>query len=232
MTKNLFASALFAGVAAGLAAALLQFWLVIPLVLEGELFETGTRVHFAASLDAPVQSPAGPAEGLTQDVSRHVLTSAFNIVAYTAFALILVAGMALAERLGHPVTARQGLVWGLSGFIAMQLAPAVGLPPELPGMVAAEIGARQVWWLATALATAIGLGLIAFGNNTALAVVGVLAIAMPHIVGAPHLDTYFGIAPPELSASFVAHSLGVAAASWAILGFIAAWSWTRGRPAE
>jgi len=227
MTRHLFTSALFAGLAAGLIAALLQLTFAIPLLLEGELYESGVRVHFAASLDAPVQSPAGPADGLTQDVSRHLMTAGFDVVAYTAFALMLIAGMAFADRLGHKITPRSGIVWGLAGFIALHLAPAFGMPPELPGTIATEVETRQVWWLATVACTVLGLGLIAFGNGIAFAAVGVIALALPHIIGAPHLDTYFGIAPPELSAHFVARSLGVAAASWAILGFLAAYFWTR-----
>lgn len=226
MTRHLLASGLFAGLAAGMVAAVLQFWLVTPLLLEGELYESGLRTHFAASLSDPVQSPAGPAEGLTQDLSRHAMTAGFNLVAYTAFALVLLAGMALAERSGHVLRPRTGIVWGLCGFIALHLAPAVGLPPELPGTIAAEVELRQVWWLGTAAATALGLGLIAFGTG-ALPAIGILALALPHLIGAPHLDTYFGIAPPELSAEFAARSLGVAAASWVVLGALAAYFHTR-----
>lgn len=226
MTRHLLTSALLAGLAAGLIAALLQFWLVTPLLLEGELYESGIRSHFAASLDAPVQSPAGIAEGLTQDLSRHIMTAGFNLVAYTAFALILLAAMTFAERFGHPLGARSGIVWGLCGFFALHLAPAVGLPPELPGTIAAEVELRQVWWLATAAATAIGLGLVAFGTGL-LPAIGIAALALPHLIGAPHLDTYFGIAPPELAAEFVARSLGVAAASWVVLGWLSAYFFTR-----
>ncbi len=232
MTKNLFTSALFAGLTAGLIAALLQFWLVIPLLLEGELYESGLRTHFAVGLDAPVQSPSGPAESIIQDPSRHLMTTGFSVIAYTAFALLLVAGMALAERFGHHVSTRTGLVWGMAGFISMHLAPAIGLPPELPGTIAAEVELRQAWWLITVAATALGLGLIAFGNSGYLIAIGGVAIALPHLIGAPQLDTYFGIAPPELSALFVTRSLGVAAVSWTILGSVLAYFWTRGRPAE
>ncbi len=228
MTRHLLTSGLFAGLAAGVVAALLQFWLVTPLLLEGELYESGIRSHFAASLSAPVQSPAGPAEGLTQDLSRHAITAAFNLIAYTAFALILLAGMALAERSGNVLSPRAGIVWGLCGFIAMHLAPAIGLPPELPGTVAAEVELRQAWWLGTVAATALGLGLIAFGKGL-MPIVGIAALALPPIIGAPHLDTYFGIAPPELAAEFAARSLGVAAASWVVLGSLSAYFFTRNR---
>ena len=46
MLKSLFASALFAGVAAGLLAALLQMALLVPLIAEAELYETGEKTHF------------------------------------------------------------------------------------------------------------------------------------------------------------------------------------------
>ncbi len=226
MTRHLLTSGLFAGLAAGVVAALLQFWLVTPLLLEGELYESGIRTHFAASLSDPVQSPAGPAEGLTQDLSRHLMTAGFDLVAYTAFALILLAAMALAERFGQPLTLRSGIVWGLCGFITMHLAPAIGLPPELPGSIAAEVELRQVWWLGTAASTALGLGLIAFGRGV-LPLIGILALALPHIIGAPHLDTYFGIAPPELAAEFATRSLGVGAVSWVVLGVFNAYFFTR-----
>ena len=226
MTRHLLTSGLFAGLAAGVVAALLQFWLVTPLLLEGELYESGIRAHFAASLDAPVQSPAGPAEGLGQDLSRHAMTAGFNLVAYTAFGLILLAGMALSERFGHVLTVRSGIVWGFCGFIAMHLAPAIGLPPELPGTIAAEVELRQVWWLGTVATTTLGLGLIAFGSGL-VPIIGISAIALPHIIGAPHIDTYFGVAPPELASEFVARSLGVAAASWVVLGAFNAYFFTR-----
>jgi len=222
MTRHLLASGLFAGVAAGLIAAFLQFWLVIPLLLEGELYESGLRSHFAASPDGPVQSPAGPVQGMAIDYGRDLKTAGFDMVAYTAFALLMVAGMALAQRFGHSISVRMGMVWGLAGFAVMHLAPAIGLPPEMPGMINAPLELRQVWWLATAISTALGLALLAFGSGL-LPVIGIGALALPHIIGVPHLDTYFGVAPPELAALFVARSLGAAAATWAILGVLCAY---------
>ena len=231
MTRHLFTSALFAGLAAGIIAAALQLIFAIPLLLEGELYESGIRVHFAASLDSAVQSPSGPAEGLSQNMSRHLTTLGFNMVAYTAFALILVAAMALVARYGHSVTPKAGLVWGLAGFIALHLAPAFGLPPEMPGSIAVEIAQRQMWWIMTVFLTTVGLASIAFGSSIMAWAIGVLCLALPHIIGAPHLDTYYGIAPPELASQYVTRSLGVAAASWTVLGLFAAYFWSRGKQA-
>lgn len=223
MFKTLLTSAVFAGVAVGVIAAVLQFWLVTPLLLEGELYETGARVHFAT--DGSTQSDAGhPA--LFTEPARDLMTVGFNMITFTAFALILAVGFALVERGGHTVTARNGLIWGLAGFIAVQLAPAMGLPPELPGTIAADVETRQIWWICTVLATAVGLGLIAFGPMVA-GLAGAVLIALPHIIGAPHLDTYFGVAAPELSAHFVAASLGTSAVAWSLLGLFTATLWVK-----
>ena len=226
MTRNLLSSAVFAGLIAGLLAALLQFVFVIPLLLEGELYESGARVHFL--VDGMTQSDRG-APGLGNEWGRHLMTIGFNVVTYTGYGLILVAAMGFArDRTGTQITALNGLIWGLCGFIAVQLAPAVGLPPELPGTPAAELAPRQVWWIATILATAIGLALIAFGRGLPMHALGLVLILAPQVVGAPHLDTFFGIAPPELSAEFATVSLGFAAVGWATLGYFCAHFFARG----
>ena len=223
MTRNLLTSALFAGVAAGLIAALLQFTFVIPALLEGELYESGARVHFVTQ-GTPQSERGSP--GLGGDLGRHAMTVGFSVITYVGFALILLACMVLAQRRGTAITPRSGLIWGVAGFIAIALAPAVGLPPELPGTPAADLAARQTWWLGTVVATAVGLGLIAFARG-ALPLLGIALIAAPHLIGAPITPDYTGIAPPELAAHFVTLSLGASAAAWAILGSFTAWFWTR-----
>ena len=223
MIRKIFVSALIAGAAAGVIAAALQFAFVVPLILEGELYETGARMHF---VDGSAESPAGsPPIGF--DLARHGLTVAMNLVTWVGFALILTALFALADRAGRRIDAGRGAVWGLMGFVAVNLAPAAGLSPELPGTVAAEIGARQIWWLSTVLATAAGLAAIAFRPGVPTSALGAALILAPHIYGAPALDTYFGVASPELAAHFVARSLAVAAAIWVSLGAISGWLWLR-----
>ena len=224
MLKRILTSAVFAGVVAGVLAAFLQLWMVTPALFEGELYESGARVHFAT--DGSPQSQAG-APPIWEDPMRHVMTVGFNIVTYTAFAFLMIAGFAIRERRGYLVTPKQGLIWGLCGFIALQLAPAIGLPPELPGTPAAEVGLRQTWWIACVICTGAGLALIAFGANAIAISSGFIALMLPQIIGAPHLDTYFGVAPPELSAHFVSLTLGAAAMTWALLGYIAATLWFR-----
>ena len=224
MNQKLLTSAVFAGLAAGLIAAALQFYFVIPTLLEGELFETGERVHFSAT--GSPQSVRG-APGLGNEWGRHAMTVGFNVVTYVGFGFLMLAAMALTEIRGFTkITARSGIVWGLCGFVAIQMAPAMGLPPVLPGTIGAEVAARQAWWLGTLVASGLGLWMIAFVRGP-VALIGIALLAAPQFIGAPRLDTYWGVAPPELAAQFVSYSLGVAAVGWTSLGFLCAWFWTR-----
>ncbi|MDA8747283.1 CbtA family protein [Litoreibacter sp.] len=224
MLRQILTSAVFAGVAAGVLAALLQLWLVVPLIMEAELYESGARVHFAS--DGSTQSDRA-APSVWDEPLRHLYTVGFSAVTFTAYAFLLVAGIALATKFGHELTVRGGAVWGLCGAIVVAIAPAVGMPPELPGAIGAEIGPRQMWYLVCVLCTGTGLVAIAFGNSGILALVGAALIAVPHLIGAPHLDTYFGVAPAELASEFVARVLGVATISWVLLGLFAAMVWTQ-----
>lgn len=264
MLTRLLTSALIAGAAAGLIAALLQLFFVQPVLLHAELYEGGELTHFAAASDhhhgeepapAPTAEPAAPeaapaeaahdhadgadhshdeagaghAPGFTFDAPRDGLSILFSIMVYAGYGLLLIAVIAFAENAGHVITARQGLIWGIAGFVSVQLAPAFGLPPELPGMAAADVNARAIWWVATVLATGVGLWLVAYGRNWAAWGAAIVLIAAPHIVGAPHPDVLTGPTPPELAAQFAGRALGVGLAAWALLGLFATTLWSRNR---
>src|ERR687886_600876 len=140
---------------------------------------------------------AGLAAGAVAAALQAVTTTPL-ILRGVAFALILVALMALA---GGPVDARRGALWGLAGFAAASFAPALGLPPELPGAAAADLTARQLWWLATVACTGTGLWLIARDRRSWAIGLAVALMAAPQLWGAPHVDGA-GTAPPELAARF------------------------------
>ena len=228
MFSRILVSGLFAGFAAGVIAALLQLVFVQPLLLHAELYESGQLTHFGAAKAASAQAVVG---GI--DLVRDGLSVLFTTLLYTGYALVLVAAMALAEDRGFRIAVRQGLLWGLAGFASVQFAPAVGIPPELPGSATADIGMRQLWWLGTVGATAAGIALIAFGKGwTARGIAAVLIFA-PHVIGAPHPETFAGPAPPELAAMFAGRALGVGLVAWLLLGLFAAWFWIReGKRAE
>lgn len=226
MIKQLFTSAVLAGLVAGIFAAALQLIFVVPLLIEGETFEQGQVVHFTTVENGTIETPVGNPDVMAQ-LPRHVGTLAMNMVAYTGFAFLMVVGFGIAQRAGHKIDGRSGLIWGLAGFLAVNLAPSVGLAPELPGTIAADMFARQMWWLGTVLASIAGIASIAFVRAPWGMITGAALLAAPHVIGAPVLDTYYGIAPPELASHFAARALAVAAASWAVLGATAGWLWCR-----
>ncbi|MBL4806204.1 MAG: CbtA family protein, partial [Rhodobacteraceae bacterium] len=136
MLKKLVTSALFAGFGAGLIAAFLQLTLLVPILLEAEEYEHGNKVHFEAFMTEETVEPVAEAEGLYAEPSawsRNSQTILWTTGIYVGFALMMVAGFGIAERFGHSVTARTGIIWGIGGFVALQFAPSAGLPPELPG---------------------------------------------------------------------------------------------------
>ncbi|MGB3148254.1 MAG: CbtA family protein [Paracoccaceae bacterium] len=234
-------SALFAGCAAGLFTALLHFAFVQKYILLGEEYETGALVHFGGVDDAAATnghthnhtveeaSDTGvdaAEEAAGSDMTRNGLTVLFWMLTYSGFGLLLTAAFATAEQFGRSVTARDGILWGLAGFVALQLAPAIGLAPELPGTMAADLAARQIWWAGTVLATAAGLAGLAYGRGFGALVLGCILLAAPHLIGAPELEGFSGVAPPEVASAFSARVLAVGFAGWAVLGMLAARFWS------
>ena len=235
MTQRLLTSALFAGFVAGLLAALLHFALVQDLILQAETYESGEARHFAgvaAETVSPDHAEGSAAHsrdaGEAGDAfSRNLLTVLFTALIHVGYALLLVAGFGVASGLGIRIGLREGLLWGIAGFAAFQLAPAAGLAPELPGTIAADLSDRQIWWYGTVLATAAALALIGYGRKAHLWVAGAVLLVLPHVIGAPQPDAYAGVAPPELAAAFAARVLAVGLVVWASLGALAGWFWNR-----
>ena len=244
MIQRMLASALVAGCAAGLLAALLHFAFVQKYILLGEAYETGAAVHFAGTatggLDHSANASATEVTATTEDpanrnhaadgedaspLQRNALTVMFHALLYCSYGLVMVAGFALVERYGHAISAREGLLWGIAGFVAVQLAPAMGLEPELPGTMGAALADRQVWWVATVLCTAAAFAMIGYGRTLPWVALAVVLLAAPHVVGAPEPEGFSGVAPPELAAAFAARSLGLGLAAWAVLGWLAGRFW-------
>jgi cobalt transporter subunit CbtA len=220
MLRNLILSAAAAGLAAGLLTATLQHVTTTPIILQAERYEnTVAPAHDHSGLAYEVtvathghEEGWAPAEG----IERTLHTSLATVVLGVGFSLALLAVMVLS---GRPIDGRAGLAFGAAGFAAIALAPALGLPPEMPGSSTADLGDRQTWWLFAVLATAGGLAALLLGRGVWLWTAGVLAIAVPHIVGAPRPEGFTSTAPAELAGHFVAASLVVTAVFWAVLGF-------------
>jgi cobalt transporter subunit CbtA len=220
--RNLLATALVAGFLAGLAVFAVHLISAVPLIEAAEVFEEAAAAAEQPNPGTPPHDHAAwePEAGF----ERHAYTALADVVTGTGFALLLVGLFALRNR---PTDLRQGLAWGAAGFAVFALAPSLGLPPELPGSPAAELGLRQLWWLATVGATAGGLALLVFAKLGWLKGIGVLLLLLPHAIGAPHPGETESALPPALVTQFVAASLIGSAVFWAVLGAASGWLYGR-----
>lgn len=236
MIKRLLSAAFVAGFLAAVVATGLQFVLTTPLILQAETYETqaasparsaeGLPIILAHLLPAHGGADHGheeeadawqPGEGLP----RMAFTGLATLLGGIGYALLLGATLLALRR--EP-TLQTGLALGIAGFAVVALAPAVGLPPELPGMPAAALGERQAWWIATVLASGVGLYLVAVRRSGFAIVAGVALIVAPHLVGAPHAAGESRL-PAVLATQFAARSLAISFVLWALIGLFFGWAW-------
>ncbi len=233
--RRIVFSAALAGLVAGVVVTLLHQFGTVGLILQAEVYEKAAEAvppaasepTVAAATEADMQAMPEharhewePADGF----ERTAFTLLADIIAGVGFALLLVAGFALR---GGAIDWRKGLYWGLAGFAAFALAPALGLPPELPGTESAPLLDRQIWWVATALATGAGLVLVFLMRRAAWTVVGVLLILLPHLYGAPQPPEFRSVAPELIAHQFVVAALLTSFVFWLVLGSLSGFFYQR-----
>ena len=218
--NTILLTALIAGGLSGLVLGSIQQFSVVPMILEAETYESGGDEGEETAHEAGDDEEAwGPEDGL-----ERTLWTVFNsMLVGIGFGLLLTACYALRKK----IIWQYGILWGLAGFAAFHLAPALGLPPELPGDAAAGLGQRQVWWVLTVIVTAAGLWIIAFQPNRYLKLIGVALLVLPHLFGAPKPEHHGGLAPDELRNAFIAATLITNAVFWIVLGILSALLYTR-----
>lgn len=240
MITRVLATALAAGFAVGVLIAVLQHFTTTPLILSAEVFESQTsEKHSAQNAHAAFEEArlvfvhtghdeaagGGEAWSPSHGLERTLYTSTVTIATSVGFAFLLLAALLIS---GDPINARTALGWAAGGFAVTGLAPALGLPPELPGMIAADLVERQIWWIGTAAATATALWLMLRLGTFAMIALAFVVLIAPHVIGAPHPG--FGEVsrvPAELAVRFASASLVVHAALWALTGAFVGLIWQR-----
>jgi len=230
MFRQIVLTALLAGLGAGLFGWGLQMVTTTPQIIAAEGFEDGgaTEGHSHGDETAETDAHAHDAMAWMPDdgLERHAFTLLTSVLMGIGFSFVLVGVFAMR---GQEVGANQGVLWGLGGFAAFYVSPAMGLPPELPGMIAEAVSDRQIWWVSAVITCAIGLAMMVFSSNRLWKIAGALLIAAPHAVGAPHPemnDLYVGL-PPELAAQFAVTSLVTVGLFWIALGALAGYFYDR-----
>lgn len=245
MLTRVLSAGLLAGLLAGLAIAILQNFTTTPLILAAEVYENAAPqkaaaagalgFHAVATVERP---PVVLAHGDQHDahgdgasnvwapesgLERLAFTTATTVAAAIGFAFLLIGGMTLS---GTEIAMRTSMAWAACGFVVTGLAPAAGMPPELPGMAAADLIDRQTWWFLTAVLTAFGLWLFFHVEDVRIRALAVALLIVPHLYGAPHVEGIEpGKLPAELAARFAALSLVVHAALWMATGYAVGSVW-------
>lgn len=221
--RSIVFSALIAGLLTGILATGLHFATTVPLIAQAETFEHETSEQASASTrehDDHHSHDVAPS-----NVQRSLLTLVAMVLTFVGFALIM---SALGAAFGSLQGWRNGLLWGLAGFVAFTVAPGIGLPPELPAMPAAELEARQVWWLATVACTVVGMAIAyRFRHSASLFVLGVVIALVPQLLGAPQPIDMASPIPADLHSSFVTLTFAVSLVSWCVMGMILGSIWKR-----
>ena len=230
--QKILLTALVAGLFAGLTVFGLQSLKLTPLILEAEVYEDADNAKKEQAVVAMNAAMPGmdhshqheeeawePANGFERNGWRLVADLGVGV----GFALMLVGAFTLRN---EPMNLQRGMLWGIAGFAVFSLAPGLGLPPELPATMAADLTQRQTWWIMAALGTAAGLALIVFGKNNAYKGLGLVSLVLPHVIGAPKAPLG-GVVPTELNAEFAAASLACMAIFWVVLGATSGWFYGR-----
>ncbi len=173
--RNLVLSAFVIAIIAGLIFSAYQAVFITPIIISSEIYEV-----IESTANHQVEAWA-PEDGL----ERHSWSFVTNFLLCFAYALVLMSIMTVKPS----VNALKGLFWGGAAYIAIYVAPALGLPPEIPGMEAAYLEGRQSWWLFTVVITALALWLIAF-QSIINKVIGFVLIVIPHLIAAPQPELH------------------------------------------
>lgn len=223
MLTRILLAAILAGVLSGVFVTAVQAYRVTPLILQAETYENGGGSHEHGTKHTTSSEKGAPEDNETSaeawapadGVERTLYTMLANILVGVSFSLILTAGVLLTN---SGLSVRSGLVWGACGFAVFVLAPNFGLSPELPGMPAADLTQRQIWWTGTVIATAAALYIFAFRKHLIWMLIGLALIVAPHIYGAPVPVDHHTNVPAHLAAEFVTATIITSLVFWLFLG--------------
>lgn len=222
-------SALFIGLLAGLVLSSVQIFAINPIIFSAEVFELeGGHDHTSHDHGtADGEEAWAPESG----VERAGYTIASNLFAGIGYAAVLLALMNQLQMQGLVrLNALKGIGWGLAGFVTCFVAPAIGLPPEIPGIEAEPVEHRQLWWLLCVLCVAVGLLTLALASLRFKAL-GIILPALPFIIGAPHSDGPAFLHPDaeavasltQLHQQFIMASGLGNLTFWLVLGLLSGW---------
>ncbi|MCP5421106.1 MAG: CbtA family protein [Gammaproteobacteria bacterium] len=245
MFRTIVLTACLVGLVGGVVLTGLEMLLTAPIILEAEKYEGGGHAEAHAAASETTASPevaqsAAQSGGVLSRLyhgiytfqhkesdwepadgwQRNGSTLVADILIGIGFGLLLTASLALRPEPRW----KEGLLWGLGGYLVFFVLPGLGLEPEIPGSYAADLAPRQAWWVMAVFCSGVGLALITLQKPWAWKIGGALLILLPHFVGAPQPLSHGGAAPAELAEAFIWRTALVNAVFWLVLGSLAGWT--------
>ena len=249
--QRLIWAALATAVVVGSLQTGVQRWQAAPLILAAEVYEgqkaeapkpaeaPAAHVHAAGTAPHEHEHPQGAAKEWepANGAERTGWTWVANMLHAFSMALLLFAvmGIWLYRRGGAVASLRLAGVVAAAGWLSFHFWPSLGLHAEVPGMEAAPLQARQLWWV-LAVASASGACAVAgFSRASWRWLVAAALLALPFVVGAPKLqgDALAGFGPEahaaleQLGTQFIWATTWVSLTFWVSLGLAGGWAFQR-----
>jgi len=211
MLYRIFAAAMAAGVLVAILVSVIEAYTTTPLIFEAEKYEALSAPDTHTPTPESTDQPWAPSAGF----ERFIFTVISNSVTGIASSLLVIVGLTIGSR---KADLAKGVGLALGAFAAVTLAPVMGLAPELPGMPAADLQQRQIWWLATVALSAVGLGCLILVDAKTIKLLGIVLLVAPHVWGAPHPADPTSLIPATMAARFAAMSISISALFWVLIG--------------
>ena len=239
--QRLIWSALATALLVGTVQTGVQRWQVASLILAAEVFE-----EQKAPVPNPAQTLADPAHAEMAASHEHEhgakawepengaertgWTWVANVLHAFSMALLVFAvmGLWLIRRGTYLASLPLAGLVAAAGWLSFHLWPALGLPAVVPGMDAAPLHARQLWWVLAVASAGLACAVVGFARAPWRWVVSALLLATPFVVGAPQLngdafagyDTTAHTALERLASQFAWATTWVSLSFWGSLGLV------------
>lgn len=239
--QRLIWSALAAALLVGSVQTGVQLWQAAPLILSAEVYEDQKAESPAPSEALTAHAHAeGVAPGHEHDhgssqewapengLDRTAWTWVANMLHAFSMALLVFAvmGVYLYKRGAALASLPLAACVAAAGWLSFHFWPSLGLHAEVPGMDAAPLHARQVWWVLAVGCASLACAVLGFARAPWRWAVAAALLALPFAVGAPHLqgDALAGFGPAahaaleQLGKQFIWATHWVALSFWACMG--------------
>ena len=243
--QRLIWAALATAVVVGSVQTGVQRWQAAPLILAAEVYEAqkaeapepvAAATHVHADAAAPHEHGHAHEDNVAKEwepengFERIGWTWVANSLHAFSMALLVFAVMGVwLYRRGASVGSLALAAWvTAAGFVSLHLWPSLGMPAEVPGVEAAPLHARQVWWVLAVGSAAGACAVAGFVRASWRWLVAAALLALPFVVGAPQLqgDTLAGFDPEahaalsQLGTQFIWATTWVALSFWASMGVV------------